>query len=97
MVFVYCVIQLYGFNQLIFKLRFPKLVQNHQGADSSAKPNILSNTLVNSVKAFQIFPDSNYFPTLSPSLFLIYMIYTVYMLYISGEEKILHENRAGIN
>lgn len=96
MVFVSSVTLHYGYNKLIFKLRFPKLVQNQQGADSSAKPNILSNTLINS-KHSSFLLIATIFPILSPSSFLIYMIYTVCILHIAGKEKILLGNRAGIN
>lgn len=95
-VFVSSVTLHYGYNKLIFKLRFPKLVQNQQGVDSSAKPNILSHTLKNS-KHSSFFLIVTIFPILSPSSFVIYMIYTVCILYIAGEEKILLGNRAGIN
>lgn len=84
LLFVYFVTLQYGFNKLIFKMRFPKLVQNQQDADSSAKPYVLSNTQVNSIKAFQFSPDSNYFSCSLPIFFP-----DLYDLYIAGEETIL--------
>lgn len=65
-------------------MRFLKLVQNQQDADSSAKPYVLSNTQVNSIKAFQFSPDSNYFSCSLPIFFP-----DLYDLYIAGEKTIL--------
>lgn len=91
LLFVYFVTLQYGFNKLIFKMRFPKLVQNQQDADSSAKPYVLSNTLVNS-KFFSSLLIVTTFPVLSPSSFLIYMIYTQ-----QERRQFSLDNRAGIN
>lgn len=86
-VFVSSVTLHYGYNKLIFKLRFPKLVQNQQGVDSSAKPNILSHTLKNS-KHSSFFPDSNYFSHPLPIFFHdLYDLYSMYIIHSRRREN----------